>query len=85
MFQALTRYRNFRSQMVNVYRLWSNKLCNDVPTEVQALSSGVGSYFQVILLGNKSPVLIQGIRQYWQLSLAVARCSESLIQNTFYL
>ena len=38
--------------MSYVYRLYSNKLCNDVPTEVQALSSGVGSYFQVILLGN---------------------------------
>ena len=34
-------------QMTSYFRFYSNQLCNDVPTQVQALSSGVTSNWQV--------------------------------------
>ena len=34
-------------KMNSGFMLYSNKLCSDVPAEVQALSSGVTSYWQV--------------------------------------
>ena len=55
------------NQMTQGFRFFSNKLCSDVPTQVQALSSGVTSYWQVTT-GNSFGTICG-----WQSDMADAR------------
>ena len=54
-------------QMTAGFEFYSNKLCDDVPTQVQALSSGVTSYWQVTT-GNSFGTICG-----WQSDMADAR------------
>ena len=55
------------NQMTEIFRFHSNKLCSDVPTQVQALSSGVTSNWQVTT-GNSFGTICG-----WQSDMADAR------------
>ena len=53
--------------MTQEFRFYSNQLCDDVPTQVQALSSGVTSYWMVTT-GNSFGTICG-----WQSDMADAR------------